>query len=362
MLSLKKLSKLSPRLFKISSLSWLKGRRHRVLVIVDDTGPTFQILFKSLLKPDSEFSLSIISIADLANRKNYWLFWNLILLLYRPTSIFLSRAELSRQPQIVRFLQNRRFIYHLDDDLVRVPESVGLKVHARYNEPKVVESRNWLIANCNVLYLSTPELKKRFPDFTDKIIVQNCYRPYSHHHNQNWGEKKLGYMGSTSHQKDLNKITQWIEKLLDACPSAKFEVIGDLDLSHFRPQYSDRITKIRPVKEYDGFLSLLRSRRWAIGLAPLEDNDFNKCKAPTKFVEYCESGAVTVASRVLPYSDLRDSGVIYFEDPTSVSVAAHILNDETEYIDLLQRAQDYSRTRFSTGEHVRSLKHVLGIE
>ena len=39
-----------------------------------------------------------------------------------------------------------------------------------------------------------------------------------------------------------------------------------------------------------------------IGIAPLLDNSFNRNKSCVKFYEYAMSGAVTLASNVLPYS------------------------------------------------------------
>jgi hypothetical protein len=39
-----------------------------------------------------------------------------------------------------------------------------------------------------------------------------------------------------------------------------------------------------------------------IGIAPLADNQFNRNKSCIKYYEYAMSGAVTVASHVLPYS------------------------------------------------------------
>ena len=40
-----------------------------------------------------------------------------------------------------------------------------------------------------------------------------------------------------------------------------------------------------------------------IGIAPLVEDNFNRNKSCIKYYEYALSGAVTVASRVLPYSD-----------------------------------------------------------
>jgi hypothetical protein len=47
---------------------------------------------------------------------------------------------------------------------------------------------------------------------------------------------------------------------------------------------------------------LMQSLGIDIGLAPLKNNEFNHSKSCVKFYEYASTGAVTLASNVLPYN------------------------------------------------------------
>jgi len=49
------------------------------------------------------------------------------------------------------------------------------------------------------------------------------------------------------------------------------------------------------------FPAIMRKANIDIGLAPLQDNEFNHSKSCIKFYEYAASGAVTLASDVHPY-------------------------------------------------------------
>jgi len=55
------------------------------------------------------------------------------------------------------------------------------------------------------------------------------------------------------------------------------------------------------MKDYAGFLQRLRALGWWVGLAPLEDHAFNRCKADTKWVEYTLAGTAAVAADLPVY-------------------------------------------------------------
>jgi len=50
------------------------------------------------------------------------------------------------------------------------------------------------------------------------------------------------------------------------------------------------------------FPTLLASLNIDIGIAPLQDNEFNHSKSCVKFYEYAATGAATLTSKVLPYT------------------------------------------------------------
>lgn len=58
----------------------------------------------------------------------------------------------------------------------------------------------------------------------------------------------------------------------------------------------------RHMVPVDDYWTTLADLKLDIGCAPLLDTPFNRCKSAVKFYDYAVSGAVTIASDVLPYS------------------------------------------------------------
>ena len=67
-----------------------------------------------------------------------------------------------------------------------------------------------------------------------------------------------------------------------------------------------RYVKWLPTEQYRGFM---KEQCFDIGLAPLENDSFSKCKYFNKFVEYSMSGTVGIYSNTEPYTDVIQDGV-----------------------------------------------------
>lgn len=140
----------------------------------------------------------------------------------------------------------------------------------------------------------------------------------------------IGYMGGSSHWKDLGIIIEAIEELStrhdfifslfgltpDPIDQAVYVMHKALE-ANVRPEqnpyfqsaidFYSRLQKVNMmhlpfiIPELHPYH--LSRACFDIGLAPLEDTKFNHAKSCIKFYEYAAVGAVTVASDVMPYSD-----------------------------------------------------------
>ena len=63
---------------------------------------------------------------------------------------------------------------------------------------------------------------------------------------------------------------------------------------------------------------------WDIGIIPLVNTDFNKCKSELKYIEFSALGVPVVASDVNVYNESIENGVTGF-----------LVNDEDEWVDRL---------------------------
>jgi glycosyltransferase involved in cell wall biosynthesis len=103
-------------------------------------------------------------------------------------------------------------------------------------------------------------------------------------------------MGTSGHSADLAMILPPICEVMDVVPGMQFEVFGTIKMPSQMERFGRRVRHIEAVGDYGQFLTHLRTLGWWIGLAPLEDNPFNRSKADTKWVEYSSAGIPVIAS------------------------------------------------------------------
>ena len=147
----------------------------------------------------------------------------------------------------------------------------------------------------------------------------------------------IGYSGSNSHYDDLEMCFPAIAKIMDKYPHVYFEsmgAIGNEDLKLFNC-FSDE-AKLRcdilpstwTFREYPKHLS---SMKWDIGIAPLVDSAFTRCKSPIKFFEYSMYKIPVIASRVYPYY------VPCFDREVITHEVTGLLVKPSEWFDALER-------------------------
>ena len=198
-------------------------------------------------------------------------------------------------------------IFHIDDDLLAVPASLGAAKYNAYNDPERLAALRDNIEGSDLVYVSTSELKKQFRRHGIKapIVAGDIYcsvlpadvgalvPPAT--------GPVIGYMGTGGHSADLAMVLPAICEVMDNIPGLQFEVFGTIAMPSELSRFGRRVRHLPPVQDYSNFIPFLRSLGWWIGLAPLEDNEFNRCKADTKWVEYSLAGMAVVASDLPAY-------------------------------------------------------------
>ena len=109
-------------------------------------------------------------------------------------------------------------------------------------------------------------------------------------------------MGSVGHKMDLELAVPAIRVILEQYSHVTFETFGTIEMPEGLKDFADRVYSHKVRRQYAEFLQFLYELEWDVGLAPLADNEFNRCKAPTKFVEYTSCDIPTIASNVLVYN------------------------------------------------------------
>jgi len=145
------------------------------------------------------------------------------------------------------------------------------------------------------LIVSTPYLAELYRKFNTNIrVVENVidlslWRP---HHNHG-DEVKIGWVGGGTHEDDLEIVKDVVFELLEEHKNLSFHFL------HGVPRFFRDIPRIKADLS---FRSIDKYPRWVmkagfdIGIAPLEDNNFNRGKSNLRWLEYSAMGIPTVAS------------------------------------------------------------------
>lgn len=212
----------------------------------------------------------------------------------------------------------KKLIYDIDDNYLDVPESNP--VHEKFKKTK--RDRSILSASfyfANALTVSTEPLADRLgahfrhvhgqekpmltvPNMND--IADWNFKPAK----KNKNKVVIGYSGSNSHQDDLRVVLPVIDKLLSKYPNLWFEIIGAIDKTKlelyfhdFNMKNLDRVAMLPATATFWEYPEYLAQQKWDIGIAPLVDSAFTRCKSHIKWMEYSMYRIPTVASRVYPY-------------------------------------------------------------
>lgn len=287
----------------------------------------------------------------------------------RPTALILSRYTWSKGKLLAHAARERGVpvIYHIDDDLLNVPMSLGPEKYAAYNSPERIGALRANMEAADLLYASTPALAHAFESYglAVPIVPGDLYCSVDP---DAIGEPALstmptiGYMGTGGHSADLALALPAIEALMDELPFLRFETFGTIARPQSLARFGNRYAHHGAVPNYVGFVDKLRSLGWWIGLAPLEDNPFNRCKADTKWVECSLAGMATVASDLPVYhrACADGAGVLCTSNSDWFEAMRSLVLDGDLRRGIVAAAQRKLRDVYSHAALERQLRQVVG--
>jgi glycosyltransferase involved in cell wall biosynthesis len=197
-------------------------------------------------------------------------------------------------------------VYEIDDLLWQVPASNPLAFNMEKTRPYILK----LLPLVQAVTVSTSELAEKIKPFNANVFVfPNLLDP------RLWDMPlpdrtgsliKIGFAGSQTHQSDLEMIEGAMVNIID-----RFKERLEVLLFGCATKRLLRCPSVRVVpfeQGYVRFVKRLFSLNLDIGLAPLEDNEFNRCKSNIKWLEYSACAVPGIYSDLSPYAKDIQSG------------------------------------------------------
>ena len=231
-----------------------------------------------------------------------------------------QRSATNEQMQMIKYMKEEvkprtsiKLVYELDDDFLNIPATNYAMEYYQVNRPYVEQ----ILRMVDGITVSTKPLKDLLSPYCENIQIIPNYllksmwdrqQPIAEIENR---KPRIGYYGSFNHFAQpggMSKATtggDFGQELIDyvARTTDKYDWVFLGGYPH------ELIDLIKSNKiEYHEWVNILKlpekllSLKLDIGLAPLEDNLFNKSKSDLKLLEYTALGIPSICSDLYPYS------------------------------------------------------------
>lgn len=206
---------------------------------------------------------------------------------------FLFINELKRKGKVV--------VHDLDDAFDALPEWNPVKVSS---ESLLVIKELVKLADLNTF--STVGLKKKYDYLSDKaVVLPNCIDPddYAIAKPNNHFVLTVGWAGTATHDGDLKVVEQVIYQTIKRHKEVIFIMAGGVPPDMFNHK---QIIKFNGV-QMAHYVEIIKP--FDIGLIPLANNVFNRCKSHIKGLEYSACGIPIIAYPTPEYKRFIEHGV-----------------------------------------------------
>ena len=188
---------------------------------------------------------------------------------------------LLRQYQVEK---GKKIVVECDDGLELNSDSPFKEDHEKF-DAKFVITRTMEFAD--MITTTTHYLADQLRVYNDKVeVLPNSIDLERWDVPQRKNESKqlrIGWAGSITHLDDMKMIVRPLKKIMKEFPSVELIIIGDPRVAELFEGYNVEFMNGVPFEVWP---SKLMSMRLDIGLAPLRNTYFNKCKSNIKWMEY----------------------------------------------------------------------------
>jgi glycosyltransferase involved in cell wall biosynthesis len=276
--------------------------------------------------------------------------------------------------------EGKKIVYDADDALDLI-EPTNPNYYAVKKDAK---SADEVLAYADEVTVSCPAMKEYMQGkFKEPItVIPNCYTPSEWTFPRPKREGiRIGFAGSSTHVKDLVEIIPVIKRLKEKYPEIIFFIMGfgqsDYQTWYKQFRYISPAGALKDLQELDKNLSELGDFQWVpfvdydkfpstlinmsldIGICPLKETPFDKCRTACKAMEYTLSGALALASDTTPYREDKSSILVKDNEWESI-LEFYIQNPQIREQARLSHLDWIQKNRVNTTQ-LEPLKRVYGV-
>lgn len=182
-------------------------------------------------------------------------------------------------------LQGKKIVAEFDDFIEINPDNPNKMEHEVSNASEILKV---LASIADMITTTNNNLSKKLKEYNDNVVVLPNYmdlerwsKPYLKNET---GYVNIGWCGGMSHYNDLEMIVEPLKRILNDFPNVRLYIVGEWRARKWFEGYKN--VEIMLAVPFDAYPTRLAGLRLDIGLAPLLDNEFNKCKSNIKWQEY----------------------------------------------------------------------------
>ena len=213
--------------------------------------------------------------------------------------------------QAGRAAHGYRLVVDTDDLVTEVP-SYNQASSWYHNASGLIRIAESQYRNSDALVVSTEELRRMSDHYNPRVIHMpnvvdpGMYEPlrFREKEPRHKDDIRIFWGGGGGHWDDLLIVKDALLKVCAARPNVKL-VFGNFVPGWAMSLPSNRVFLI-PMQPFSNYYKVLA---WAcpdIGLAPLVDNQFNRCKSHVKYLDYTLTATPGVYSALEPYGAITD--------------------------------------------------------